>query len=103
MAIWREIGRFADWRIFFAFPAGRLIRPRGMAATNLRSSSGDRHYDAMLVGKRIRERLANDNEEPKLSVSIGMAVYPEDGATIDSLFKSADRALYAMKQQKKAS
>jgi GGDEF domain-containing protein len=38
-----------------------------------------------------------------LSVSIGTAVYPEDGASIDSLFQSADRALYAMKQQKKAS
>ena len=28
-----------------------------------------------------------------LSVSIGTAVYPEGGATIDSLFQSADRAL----------
>jgi diguanylate cyclase (GGDEF)-like protein/PAS domain S-box-containing protein len=59
--------------------------------------------DAMIVGKRICERLSSDSEEPVLSVSIGTAVYPEDGATIDSLFQSADRALYAMKQQKKAS
>jgi diguanylate cyclase (GGDEF)-like protein len=59
--------------------------------------------DAMIVGKRICERLSNDSEEPMLSVSIGTAVYPEDGASIDSLFQSADRALYAMKQQKKAS
>jgi diguanylate cyclase (GGDEF)-like protein/PAS domain S-box-containing protein len=59
--------------------------------------------DALIVGKRICERLSSDHEEPMLSVSIGTAVYPEDGATIDSLFQSADRALYAMKQQKKAS
>jgi diguanylate cyclase (GGDEF)-like protein/PAS domain S-box-containing protein len=59
--------------------------------------------DAMIVGKRICERLSSDREGPMLSVSIGTAVYPEDGATIDSLFQSADRALYAMKQQKNAS
>jgi diguanylate cyclase (GGDEF)-like protein/PAS domain S-box-containing protein len=58
--------------------------------------------DAALVGKRICERLSGDCEEPLLSVSVGMAVYPGDGATIDTLFQSADRALYSMKQLKKA-
>jgi diguanylate cyclase (GGDEF)-like protein/PAS domain S-box-containing protein len=60
-------------------------------------------HDAALVGKRICERLSSDREEPALSVSLGTAVYPEDGATIDSLFQAADRALYEMKQLKKAS
>ena len=59
--------------------------------------------DAALVGKRICERLSGDLEEPLLSVSMGTAVYPEDGATIDTLFQAADRALYSMKQLKKAS
>jgi diguanylate cyclase (GGDEF)-like protein/PAS domain S-box-containing protein len=59
--------------------------------------------DAALVGKRICDRLSGDREEPLLSVSVGAAVYPEDGATIDTLFQLADRALYEMKQQKKAS
>jgi diguanylate cyclase (GGDEF)-like protein/PAS domain S-box-containing protein len=58
--------------------------------------------DAALVGKRICERLSSDREEPLLSASMGTAVYPEDGATIDSLFQAADRALYEMKQLKKA-
>jgi diguanylate cyclase (GGDEF)-like protein/PAS domain S-box-containing protein len=58
--------------------------------------------DAVLVRKRICERLSSDREEPSLSVSIGMAVYPEDGATIDDLFQAADRALYDMKVLKKA-
>ena len=60
-------------------------------------------HDAALVGKRICDHLSNDREEPALSVSLGAAVYPEDGATIDTLFQAADRALYEMKQLKKAS
>jgi diguanylate cyclase (GGDEF)-like protein/PAS domain S-box-containing protein len=59
-------------------------------------------HDAALVRKRICERLSSDREEPLLSVSVGMAVYPEDGATIDTLFQAADRALYEMKILKKA-
>jgi diguanylate cyclase (GGDEF)-like protein/PAS domain S-box-containing protein len=59
--------------------------------------------DAAIVGKRICERLSGDREEPLLSVSTGMAAYPEDGATIDTLFQTADRALYEMKLLKKAS
>src|SRR5579864_3085012 len=55
-------------------------------------------HDAALVGKRICERLSSDRGEPLLSVSLGTAVYPEDGATIDTLFQAADRALYEMKQ-----
>jgi diguanylate cyclase (GGDEF)-like protein/PAS domain S-box-containing protein len=58
--------------------------------------------DAALVRKRICDRLSSDREEPLLSVSVGMAVYPEDGATIDTIFQSADRALYEMKVQRKA-
>lgn len=53
--------------------------------------------DAALVGLRICERLADDREEPLLSVSVGVAVYPEDGTTIETLLQAADRALYKMK------
>jgi len=52
---------------------------------------------ANTVGHRICERLSNDREEPLLSVSVGVAIYPEDGATIEALFQAADRALYKMK------
>jgi two-component system cell cycle response regulator len=61
--------------------------------------TGAREADA--VGRRICERLLNDREAPLLSVSIGIAVYPEDGAAIDILFQAADRALYKMKQERK--
>jgi diguanylate cyclase (GGDEF)-like protein/PAS domain S-box-containing protein len=53
--------------------------------------------EASAVGQRIRERLSNDREEPLLSVSVGIGIYPEDGSTIEALFHAADRALYKMK------
>ncbi len=58
--------------------------------------------EAGAVGRRICEWLSSDHEEPLLSVSVGTAVYSEDGATIDTLFQAADRALYEMKQMKVA-
>ncbi len=58
--------------------------------------------EAGAVARRICERLSSDREEPLLSVSVGIAVYPENGTTIDTLFQAADRALYKMKQPKNA-
>jgi len=52
---------------------------------------------ARLVAQRISKRLAEDGEEPKLSVSIGMAVCPEDGETIPAILNAADRDLYREK------
>ena len=52
---------------------------------------------ANLVARRICGGLANDGKEPKLSVSIGVAVYPKDGEKVDFLLGAADAALYAMK------
>ena len=52
---------------------------------------------ANLVSRRVCERLANDGEFPQVTVSVGTAVFPQDGETIDALFNAADRALYGMK------
>ena len=52
---------------------------------------------ATSVSRRICERLAGDKEFPNVTVSVGAAVFPRDGETIDSLFNAADRALYRMK------
>jgi diguanylate cyclase (GGDEF)-like protein/PAS domain S-box-containing protein len=52
---------------------------------------------AGLVARRICDSFANDGRTPKLSVSIGIAVYPKDGAKLDSLLGAADAALYSMK------
>jgi GGDEF domain-containing protein len=52
------------------------------------------------VARRVCESVANDGEEPKLSVSVGVAVYPQNGDSIESLLCQADSALYSMKRQK---
>jgi diguanylate cyclase (GGDEF)-like protein len=54
---------------------------------------------AASVSRRICERLAKDGEHPHVTVSVGAAVFPRDGETIDSLFDAADRALYGMKRR----
>jgi diguanylate cyclase (GGDEF)-like protein len=54
---------------------------------------------AVSVSRRICERLAKDGEFPNVTVSVGAAVFPRDGETIDELFDVADRALYGMKRQ----
>src|ERR1700691_6418091 len=55
------------------------------------------HASANVVAQRICGNLANDGREPKLSVSIGVAIYSGDGENVDSLLGAADAALYAMK------
>jgi diguanylate cyclase (GGDEF)-like protein len=52
---------------------------------------------ALEVVRRIRDRVATDPEQPRISVSAGVAIYPEDGTTIEMLLDSADRALYQVK------
>ncbi len=56
--------------------------------------------DASLVARRVCESVANDGKGPKLSVSFGIAVYPQNGDTIESLLREADSALYSMKHQR---
>jgi diguanylate cyclase (GGDEF)-like protein len=53
---------------------------------------------ALRVAHRISQRLAEDGESPRLSVSIGAAVYPGDGETIEKLLDAADRTLYESKR-----
>jgi diguanylate cyclase (GGDEF)-like protein len=58
---------------------------------------------AMEVAERIRNRIATssldfDTKSLTTSVSIGIACYPEDGATLDALAAHADGALYSAKQ-----
>jgi diguanylate cyclase (GGDEF)-like protein len=53
--------------------------------------------DARRVARRIQARVARDTEQPAFSVSVGTAVYPEDGGTREAVLIAADRALYRMK------
>jgi diguanylate cyclase (GGDEF)-like protein/PAS domain S-box-containing protein len=55
---------------------------------------------AGLVAQRICNALASDGGEPKLSVSVGAGIYPQDGQEIEALLTAADVALYAMKAKR---
>ena len=57
---------------------------------------------AARVSARVRERLACETEEPMLSVSAGIAAFPEDGDTSEKLLAAADRTLYRMKHRGRA-
>jgi diguanylate cyclase (GGDEF)-like protein len=55
---------------------------------------------AQRVVSRIRERMSAEAEAPALSVSAGVAAFPEDGDTPEKLLGAADRALYGMKKNR---
>jgi diguanylate cyclase (GGDEF)-like protein len=56
-----------------------------------------------LIARRTCELFANDGKEPKLTVSVGVASYPNDADSIGTLLYAADGALYSMKSRKKES
>ena len=57
---------------------------------------------AVLVAERVREAFADrgiaSGLEPRITVSIGVASFPQDGATAKELVEAADGALYLAKQ-----
>jgi diguanylate cyclase (GGDEF)-like protein/PAS domain S-box-containing protein len=52
------------------------------------------------VARRICDSVANDGKGPTLSVSFGIAIYPQPGTSIESLLCEADAGLYAMKRRR---
>jgi diguanylate cyclase (GGDEF)-like protein len=56
--------------------------------------------EARRVADRIREVMANDDEPPHLSASIGISVYRGDGERIEKLLSEADKNLYAEKTKR---
>jgi diguanylate cyclase (GGDEF)-like protein/PAS domain S-box-containing protein len=67
-----------------------------VVASQLRDTSG-----AATIATRIREKLAEpfevDGQEFKITSSVGVSVYPDDGADYEVLLKNADIALYEAK------
>jgi diguanylate cyclase (GGDEF)-like protein len=49
------------------------------------------------VAQRIKIGLARDGEDPHITASVGIAVYPRDGHTVENLLAGADRMLYRNK------
>lgn len=63
----------------------------------------DRRESAGVVARKIqallRQPIAIANRDLRVTVSIGISVFPEDGSDSDSLMKNADGAMYKAKQQ----
>ena len=59
-------------------------------------------FELEAVAKRIlaaaEEPFSLAGPEGEISASIGISIYPTDGTDIESLTKSADRAMYRAKQ-----
>ena len=53
------------------------------------------------VAQRVCEQLAAETEVPPLSASAGVAAYPGDGESVETLLHAADRGLYGMKGDKR--
>jgi diguanylate cyclase len=64
-----------------------------------------KNHDAEIIANKIltefKEPFTIDDHELYVSSSIGIAVYPEAGRTIDSLIQSADLAMYFVKDKGK--
>jgi len=56
--------------------------------------------EAQQVANRIRVVMAEDEEKPPLSASIGISIYHGDGERIEKLLSDADQDLYAEKARR---
>ena len=56
----------------------------------------DEHI-ARLIAARIAHAVASQLEEPRITVSMGVAVHPRDGQTPEQLLRAADLLVYEMK------
>ena len=62
--------------------------------------------EAKLIAQRLQERITaitlpsrfTEGKEVHLSISQGIASFPQDGTTADELLEKADKALYVVKQ-----
>jgi diguanylate cyclase (GGDEF)-like protein len=84
-AVLRNISRSIDTPARYGGDEFALVLPESDAG------------EAQQAATRICERLMQDGEEPSISVSVGHAVYPADGISVEQLLSGADVALYKMK------
>jgi diguanylate cyclase (GGDEF)-like protein len=88
------IGRFGGEEFVIALPDTGLDEAT-VTADRLRNAVSASPLAAMCAG--VLDDPDLDPDTFHLTVSIGVAVYPNDGATVDDLLLRADRAMYAAK------
>jgi diguanylate cyclase (GGDEF)-like protein len=88
------IGRFGGEEFVIALPDTDLPDAT-ITADRLRSAVAASPLAAMCAG--VLDDPDLDPDTLHLTVSIGVAVYPSDGQTVDDLLQRADRAMYAAK------
>lgn len=54
--------------------------------------------EASVVAERLRLRVST-TENPTMTISIGVATYPQDGRTVEALISAADKGLYISKNK----
>jgi diguanylate cyclase (GGDEF)-like protein len=88
------IGRFGGEEFVIALP-DTGIDEATVTADRLRNAVANSPLAAMCAG--VLDDPDLDPDTFQLTVSIGVAGYPADGATVDDLLLRADRAMYAAK------
>lgn len=88
------IGRFGGEEFVIALPDTDLADAT-VTADRLRAAVAASPLAAMCAG--VLDDPDLDPDTFRLTVSIGVAVYPGDGSTVDHLLLRADRAMYAAK------
>ncbi|HEX8725806.1 MAG TPA: MASE1 domain-containing protein [Gemmatimonadaceae bacterium] len=56
---------------------------------------------AWRVAERIRSAVNHGGGDPPVTVSVGVGVFPRDGATVEALIAAADRLLYQAKDRRR--
>jgi diguanylate cyclase (GGDEF)-like protein len=63
----------------------------------------ERVEDVITISRTVQDVLRQpyivDGHEVSISTSIGIAIYPDDGADVDTLVSRADKAMYNAKQR----
>jgi diguanylate cyclase (GGDEF)-like protein len=88
------IGRFGGEEFVIALP-GTSPEDAAVSADRLRSAVAASPLAAMCAG--VLDDADLDPDTFRLTVSIGVAVFPVDGIALDELLLRADRAMYAAK------
>jgi diguanylate cyclase (GGDEF)-like protein len=90
-----QIGRFGGEEFVIALP-GSDLGDATVTADRLRNAVASSPLAAMCAG--VLDDPGLDPAPFRLTVSVGVAVYPGDGDSVDELLLRADRAMYAAKE-----